>query len=410
MIVSARLSSRIRPALLQLSQKRASRGLRSSSTTKLSARDQPFFEQGYLDERGLTRFETLHELQVRSCAVFRDNPLFGTYDPATESFEFETYGDFEQQVHTSRRVLQHLGVSPFDKIALIANNRWEWAALTTAAHSLRASVVPLYEAQRPADWTYIVGDATPKVLVCATQSIYDRVMDKVKPNAPLSLQSILCLDAPVGEPHSFQTLFQQQQQENTIITMDGIVPPTPDDLASLIYTSGTTGNPKGVELLHANICSNIEGARRTVHHPRAFFRESDTTLAFLPWAHSFGQTVDLWTPLAHGTSMALSRGFAHVAEELPLVKPTALASVPLLFKKVHDGVQNVVETSNPRRKYLMQTALALGSKQAQYDSGVGPPLNWMERLQYSVLDALVLSKIRDRLGGNLRCKCVCLCW
>ena len=213
-MISARLSSQVRPVLrCSTAWRWRWRGLSSSSaSSELSARDRPFFQQGYLDDRGLTRFETLHELQVHSCAVFKDNPLYGTYNATTESFDFGTYGDFDRQVQTTRRVLQHLGVSQYDKIALIANNRWEWAALATAAFSLRASVVPMYEAQLPADWSYIVGDAAPRVLFCATPAIYDRVVTEVRPNAPSSLQSILCLDAPVGEPHAFQTLFESNNK------------------------------------------------------------------------------------------------------------------------------------------------------------------------------------------------------
>jgi len=373
-----------------------------SSTSPLlndhSARNQPYIEQGWLDDRGLTRFATLHELQTRSCAVFRDNPLYGIYNADKNEFEFGTYGDFGSRVDQTRRVLQHLGVGPDDKIAVISNNRWEWAALACAAFSLRASMVPLYEAQRPSDWTYICRDAQPKALFCATQDIYDRVQSRVIPNAPV-LQSVLCLDAPCGEPHAFRTLLQDKLvQANTA----GIVPPTPDDLASLIYTSGTTGKPKGVELTHANITSNVLGVRNTVESPKDFFEETDTALAFLPWAHVFGQTIDLWCPMAHGTSSAICRGVLHVQEDLQLVRPTALAAVPLLFKKVYEGVHAVMETANPRRRYLMRRALELGGKNAGYRNGTGPPMGVVERLQFAALDKLVLARIRDRLGGRLK--------
>ena len=402
-----RLSSGLRPSFFWKKPATRARAATTATATRsastLSARDQTFFEKGWLDEHGLTRFDTLHELQTRSCAVFKDNPLYGVYNEQRQTFEFGTYGDFGQQVGKAREVLHHLGVTPLDKIALIANNRWEWAALSTAAYALNASVVPMYEAQLPSDWSYIVQDAEPKVLFCATQEIYDRVQKDVKPNAPSSLQSILCLDAASGEPHAFSTLM------DAVTTKDAsnIIPPTPEDLASLIYTSGTTGKPKGVELTHGNITSNVKGVRNMVDRPKDFFSESDRALAFLPWAHSFGQTIDLWTPMAHGTSSAISRGFQHVQDDLQLVQPTALASVPILFKKVFDGVNNVMETANPRRKYLMQKALQLGRKNSDYTNGHGPSLGFVERMQFAALDKLVLSKIRDRLGGKLRCKCCC---
>jgi len=295
------------------------------------------------------------------------------------------------------------GVGPNDKIALIANNRWEWAALACAAFARRASLVPMYEAQMPSDWSYILNDAEPKALVCASQAIYDSIQVAVA-TKPKSLQAILCLDAALGEPHAFATLMEDVGTTDTTTTNTNIVPPTVDDLASLIYTSGTTGKPKGVELTHSNLASNVLAVRHQVgENPKQFFSESDRTLSFLPWAHVFGQTIDLWTPLSHGVSCAISRGYSHLAEDLQLVQPTALATVPTLFNKIHSGVLNVMETSNPRRKWLMQRALELGRKHAHYKHGLGPNLGFLERAQFSILDSLVLDKIRGRLGGRLRC-------
>lgn len=86
-----------------------------------------------------------------------------------------------------------------------------------------------------------------------------------------------------------------------------------------------------------------------------------------------------------------------------MVKPTLLFSVPTLYKKVYDGVHNIIQSASPLRKRLMMTALALGDAHAQARNGVGRPLGPINQLKFSVLDKIVLSKIRDRFGGNLRC-------
>jgi len=67
------------------------------------------------------------------------------------------------------------------------------------------------------------------------------------------------------------------------------IEPAEDDLANLIYTSGTTGKPKGVELIHSNQVSNIKAGREMVIDPMDFIQSNDRSLAFLPWAHSYGQ-------------------------------------------------------------------------------------------------------------------------
>eukprot|EP00538_Stauroneis_constricta_P006405 CAMPEP_0119558638 /NCGR_PEP_ID=MMETSP1352-20130426/10914_1 /TAXON_ID=265584 /ORGANISM="Stauroneis constricta, Strain CCMP1120" /LENGTH=721 /DNA_ID=CAMNT_0007606049 /DNA_START=116 /DNA_END=2281 /DNA_ORIENTATION=+ len=358
-----------------------------------------FQSLGYLDEEGLTKFDTLHEMQTRACAVYADNDLFGTYNGDTNQVEFETYADFADQVDRCRAVLQDLGVQKYDKVAMISNNRWEWAAIACASYSLSATVVPMYEAQAPSDWIHILNDSEASVVFCATQEIYDRVRDEVLPSAP-SVRESLCLNAPEGEPHALATAMASVKSDTK---QSLVIEPTPEDLANLIYTSGTTGKPKGVELTHLNFTSNAKSAGRSLtDDPKDLVRESDKSLAFLPWAHSYGETCELWLCMSMGSGIGICRGIPKILEDLQLVRPTVLYAVPTLYKKIYDGVQNLVETSNPIRKRLMRSALALGHEHNQAKLGNRAPLGALERLQYGVLDKIVLSKIRDKFGGRLR--------
>ncbi|KAL3922082.1 MAG: hypothetical protein SGILL_002396 [Bacillariaceae sp.] len=377
----------------------------TTTTTTTTARyitteqTEEFQKLGILDDQGLTVFDTLHEMQVNSCKVFSPNELFGTYDEASNSFLYITYDEYSQKVNQCRALLKDLGVEEFGKVAIISNNRWEWATIAAAAYSLNASLVPMYEAQLPSDWTYILNDSGSSVVFCATQEIFDKVQSEVLPQTP-TVKTSLCLDAPIGEPHAFQTVLAASESDQ-----DGkmIVTPTSEDLANLIYTSGTTGKPKGVELTHLNFSSNVKGAGRSmVEDPKDFVRETDRSLSFLPWAHSYGQTCELWSYMSMGASMGICRGVPIILEDLQLVKPTNLFSVPTLYKKVYDGVHNLMETAPPLRRKLMKSALALGEAKSLADKGMGPSLGSLERVQLSILDRLVLSKIRDRFGGRMR--------
>ena len=288
------------------------------------------------------------------------------------------------------------GVEEYGTVAIISNNRWEWATIATAAYSLNATLVPMYEAQLPTDWTYILNDSSSSVVFCATQDIFDRVQKEVLPSTP-GVKASLCLNAPEGEPHAFATAMANAQLGTKIIH------PTEEDLCNLIYTSGTTGKPKGVELTHLNFVSNVKGAGRSmVDDPRDLVRETDRSLAFLPWAHSYGQTCELWMTMSLGAGIGICRGVPVILDDLQMVKPNVLFSVPTLYKKVFDGVHNLMEGASPLRKALMKTALALGNENAQYRNGNRGPLGPLEKLQFSMLDKVVLSKIRDRFGGNMR--------
>jgi len=290
----------------------------------------------------------------------------------------------------------HLGVQEYSKVGIIANNRWEWAAIAAATYSLNATLVPMYEAQLPTDWTYITNDAECCVLFCASQDIYDRAVKQVVPQTP-SVKGAVCLDAALGEPYAFATLMDEASKGDEV----SVVAPTPDDLANLIYTSGTTGKPKGVELIHSNTISNVYGVRQMADDVHDFIRESDRSLAFLPWAHSYGQTCELWVSMAHGSSSGICRGVPFILEDLQMVKPTVLFAVPTLHKKIYDGVHNLMESASPIRKRLMQKALALGRNYVNDKNGV-KSMSMLERMQFKALDKIVLSKIRDRFGGKLR--------
>ena len=132
--------------------------------------------------------------------------------------------------------------------------------------------------------------------------------------------------------------------------------------------------------------------------PIDFIRSTDRSLAFLPWAHSYGQTCELWCAISHGGSMGICRGVPQILEDLSLVKPTVLFAVPTLYKKVYDGVQNLIGSSSPTKQKLMRAALDMGRKHKETDGNLG----LVDGIKHKILDSLVISKIRDRFGGNLR--------
>ncbi|KAL7468978.1 hypothetical protein ACHAXS_009258 [Conticribra weissflogii] len=392
-----------RPILSTLSG--CSRFFTSSQSSSSPSEAKQLTRQDVLDSDGLLQFKTLHEMNYYASIAFNKNPLFGTYkapeeeenivkDPsgALGTFEWMTYGEYGEMVTKCRAVLKDIGIREYSKIGIISNNRWEWAALAAAASSLNAAIVPMYETQLPKDWTYILNDSECSALFCSTEDIFVRAVKEVLPNTP-AVSDTFCFSSPTGEPHSLSTAINHVEGR----TVD-VLAPSPDDLAGLIYTSGTTGKPKGVELTHDNFVSNVYAVRTMAEDPTDFIRSSDRSLAFLPWAHSYGQTCELWCAISHGGSMGICRGIPHILEDLSLVKPTVMFAVPTLYKKVYDGVQNLIGTSSPTKQKLMRSALEMGRKYKETDGNLG----LIDGMKHKVLDSLVLSKIRGRFGGNLR--------
>lgn len=366
-------------------------------------------EQGILDEHAFcVNFTTLHALQRNACVAFANRPLFGTFNPASQSFDWMKYHEFSKLVHATRHVLKSdLGCTENSKIGIISNNRWEWAAIASAAYSMKATIVPMYEAQMPSDWKYILNDAGCNALFCASEKIFQTARTEVAPEVPTLKGNIMCFDCATSDDDSSYEYRQALDAAKKVMEQtsggfnEGLMEPSMDDLANLIYTSGTTGKPKGVELTHDNIASNIIAVKNMQTDPNLFLRPDDRSLAFLPWAHVYGQTCELWAGMAHGGSIGICRGITQIVEDLSLVKPTILFSVPTLYKRVYDGVGTMIQNSSPVKQKLMNTALALAREDRVLREN-GKTLTFFKGLQFKALNGLVLDKIRARFGGNLR--------
>ncbi len=174
----------------------------------------------------------------------------------------------------------------------------------------------------------------------------------------------------------------------------------PDHLASIIYTSGTTGNPKGVELSHSNIVSDIRGTF-AVDNDGLLFSRNLTSLAFLPWAHVYGQVNELQSLIGLGAGIGIVPSREQILECLQLVKPSIMYSVPMLFNKVYDGVLKNMSQQSGVTQFLFKQAISTARKRnhkLEYGESVGPFLN----AKFNFLDKLVLSKVRAKIGPNLR--------
>jgi long-chain acyl-CoA synthetase len=166
----------------------------------------------------------------------------------------------------------------------------------------------------------------------------------------------------------------------------------PDDLCCLIYTSGTTGEPKGVCLSHLNICSNVNGAL-----DRFDFIEGDVSLAFLPWAHIFGQTCELYSLLAAGAAMALNDEIPRLVENLAVVRPTVLVAVPRVFNRIYDGVNKQMAHKPGVVRKLFGRSLQIATKKKSQRR-----LGRRERLLLTLGDKILFAKVRQKFGGRLR--------
>ena len=331
-------------------------------------------------------FSNLVEMFERSVEAFKSNQLFGTKVNGT--YQWKTYGEVGAMVDAFRAGLASLGVGKGDAVAVIANNRVEWAVAAYATYGLGAKYVPMYEAQLPKEWHYILSDCGAKVLLAANDEIYGKTKGFIEEIE--TLEHVVNFNGPASNPMSFEGLCAAGRKAPV-----PSVSPSPEDICGFIYTSGTTGNPKGVLLSHGNISSNINAV-----HAIFPMDQEDVSLSFLPWAHSFGQTVELHTLLSYGASLGLAESVATILVNLEEVRPTLLFSVPRIFNRIYAGVHKKMADAGGVKEKLFHRTLEVAKrrKELQKEDRVSIRLE----LQFRVLDTLVGKKIRERFGGRLR--------
>src|SRR5438105_13196974 len=131
-----------------------------------------------------------------------------------------------------------------------------------------------------------------------------------------------------------------------------------------------------------------------------FTVSDDTMLLYLPLAHNFGRLMHLLSPHV-GYTIAFCPDPYAVAEALPAVRPTVFPSVPRVFEKIHTAVTTKFAEAHGIKKRLIDWALRVGREMSRLrQEGRRIPRGLAFR--HRVADRLVYSKVKTRLGGNLR--------
>ncbi len=328
-------------------------------------------------------YANLVELFEQACDKFDARELFGT--KKNGRWEWLTFGQFKAEVGKCRGGLAARGVGAGDAVAIIANNRVEWAVLAYATYSLGAIYVPMYEVQPKDEWEFILKDSAAKVVVAATNEIA-AALEAMQARCPSLLHVINLAGAP-NALDSYATLLAKGAAAPT-----EAIHPDSSATAGLIYTSGTTGMPKGVILTHQNICFDIHAAFSCFD-----FGPLDRSLAFLPWAHSFGQVAELHGLISRGTALAINDEIPNLVANLPEVRPTVLVAVPRIFNRIYDGIQKQMAAKPKLIQALFRKGIEVAGR-IRHGESVG----LSDKLSHALADKLIFSKVRAKFGGRLR--------
>jgi long-chain acyl-CoA synthetase len=320
----------------------------------------------------------------------------GAYRPVSSA----EFGDRVQAVASG---LRSLGLQPGDRVALLSENRLEWAVADYAILHCGAVTVPIYPTLQASVVQAQVTDCGAVAAFVADPSQLAKLGDAAAlpalrhvflfegepPAAAASasgraVHALRELDArglATHDPEAFERTWRRVR---------------PEDLATLIYTSGTSGASKGVMLTHANLIANIVATLRRVP-----MLATDTCLSFLPLSHVLERMAGHFVMWHVGATIAYAESVDRVPQNLLEIRPTVLISVPRLYEKMNARMLAAVAAAPPLRRRLFAWAQDVGRARVhleQRGAPVPPALAWRSRLA----DLLVFRKLRHRLGGRMR--------
>ncbi|HEV8149233.1 MAG TPA: AMP-binding protein, partial [Gemmatimonadales bacterium] len=194
------------------------------------------------------------------------------------------YAELLERVHSVSLGLLELGICPGDRVAILSENRPEWAVADFACLTARCADVPVYATLPPQQVEYILRDSGAVAVCVSTRGQLEKVR-QVRAALP-ALRQLIAFDAGLegGEVIGFAALEARGRAALARYPRwrEDALAAGPDDLATIIYTSGTTGEPKGVMLTHGNIASNVAACLELLP-----LSQRDECLSLLPLSHIF---------------------------------------------------------------------------------------------------------------------------
>jgi long-chain acyl-CoA synthetase len=341
--------------------------------------------------------QTLNDIYAVTCEI--DRPAAMRYRENGKWIDI-TVAQLRDTVRWFSMGLRALGVKAGDRVALLSENRPEWAFADFAILCAAAVNVPVYPTLLSWQIEYIVNDASATVAIASTHEQLSKLLD-IRDHCPC-LHQIIVFDAPDEMPEgvtSFAAVVELGKREEKAHgrgRFDELRKQAqPGDLATIIYTSGTTGNPKGAMLTHRNIASNVVATTDVLPLEPGW-----VAVSFLPLSHSFERTVD-YSYFYKGAIIAYVDDALKIGQFLPEIKPVVFAAAPRVFEKVRARILDNVQTQSAGKQKIFNWALKVGEERVPYVVENRPmPLGL--KMRSALADKLVFSKILARLGGEVK--------
>ncbi|MCF0178426.1 MAG: AMP-binding protein [Bacteroidales bacterium] len=275
--------------------------------------------------------------------------------PALDEFKVSsiTYGQLAADLETIMLYFKAAGLKRGDKVALNARSSDEWAKIFMASIAGGYVAVQLFNGYTPSDTQKLTNHSDSRILFTES-AIFNKMDFDEMPNL------LGVIEMKNGEllasRNGFDAIYYSRKELFAKAHPNGMKPEDVhfidrdmDEICGINYTSGSTGNPKGVMLTVRNFSANVALL------PNHFsYIEGDSYVSILPYAHIFGLTFDMITPLCRGLHLVVL-GIppvpANLKAALLMYNPRIFIAVPLVITKmIENTIGEFVNSKSGRAK------------------------------------------------------------
>lgn len=343
--------------------------------------------------------KTIYTVLEEAANRFGDAPALKQPVPGKNGEEYTTWSwnQYRTVVREISCGLRAMGIQKGDVVAIQSETRAEFYFVDMGIISSGAIAAAMYT-------SYPQGEAVKKLRACSAKMVF---VENPKMLASLAAGSSsdpidIIWVLMTGTAENVLTLDdirakgRQAMQEDAQLFARIYLQVAPEDTAIIYLTSGSTGEPKMGLVSHRTIVSNLHFAP-----PVLTLKQTDSTIAFLPSAHITQRLVMQMLPLMYGMVIYFSESLSRLPKEIGSVRPTFLLAPPRLWERIYQTIVTEVKKRPPMVQKLFHggLGLALRADELKRNGKSVPP--WVS-IPLSWADSIIFSKMRERLGGQIR--------
>lgn len=324
------------------------------------------------------KIRDIKDLINSSAEIYQDKAAYLVKNSLRE-YEAVSYNTAKKNMDELGTALINLGLKG-EKIAVIGENRYEWAISYLGIICGTGIVVPLDRMlpEREIESCLVRGEVTAVIYSGRLENEMKNISEKLD-----NIKYFIGMDLKeeVGKFKSLElllnrgrTLLDEENREFVDAEIDV------NAVAEILFTSGTTSESKAVMLSHNNLAFNIMNQCSML-----YIDEKDIFLSILPIHHVYECVCGFLTPFYRGCTVAYCEGLKCIQKNMQESKATMVLGVPLIFETMYRKIWAGIEKQGKTK--LVKTMIKL-------TNAMGKPGKKLKKK--------VFKSIYDQFGGNIR--------